>query len=368
MIIYVGPGIEPWTPSTFGRSGLGGSETMVLEMAKRLATIGNRVRVYGDCAGMGGFYDGVQYFHHDQYKDLSCDVLVTSRRPHAVDDVFGVKARARLCWFHDIHCGDALTHARALRLDRILCLSQWHADTVKAHYGFVHPSQVLITRNGIDLARFSGAVPRNQHRMVYSSSPDRGLQTAIMSMAGIRQRVPDAELHVFYGFKNWEASARGDAGQLNTIAFLKDLMREHAVNGVHFHGRVDQARLAREFMSSGVWGYPTWFVETSCITAMEAQAAGLRVVTSPIAALNETVGARGRMIPGDWLSPEYGVAFVDSVVDAMTRTDDSDRAALLDFSAKNFGLDSLAVEWDQMLHRVIDEVEHDVVPPYRSAR
>jgi glycosyltransferase involved in cell wall biosynthesis len=367
IIMYVGPGVEPWTPSTFGRTGLGGSETMAWEMARRLAAIGNRVRLFGDCAGMEGNFEGVEFLHHEKYKDLSCDVLLTSRRPHVVDDVFGVKARARLCWVHDVHCGDGLNHARALRLDRVLCLSRWHADVVRNTYRFLHPSQVIVTRNGIDLSRFAGGGPRNPHKMVYSSSPDRGLQTAIVAMPAIRQRVPDAELHVFYGFKTWEASARanGAQDQMNIIALLKRLLEEGKPHGVHFHDRVDQARLAREFTSAGVWGYPTWFTETSCITAMEAQAAGLRVITSPIAALTETVADRGKMINGDWLSPEYKVAYVDAVVDAMTRTDDSDRVAMAEFAARNFGLDSLAVEWDEMLHRVIDEVERDIVVPYQ---
>ncbi len=367
IIMYVGPGVEPWTPTTFGRTGLGGSETMAWEMARRLASIGNRVRLFGDCSGMEGTFEGVQFLHHDKYENLSCDVLLTSRRPHAVDDSFNVRARAHVCWVHDVHCGDAMTHARALRLDRILCLSRWHAEVVRDNYKYVHPSQIVVTRNGVDLSRFSGTVPRNPHKIVYSSSPDRGLQTAITSMQAIRQRVPDAELHVFYGFKTWEASARanGARDQLNIIALLRSLLEGGRQHGVHFHDRVDQSRLAREFLSAGVWGYPTWFTETSCIGAMEAQVAGLRIVTSPIAALTETVADRGKMISGDWLSPEYKTAYVDAVVDAMMRTDDSDRVAVAEYATGHFGLDALAIEWDEMLHRFLDEVERDIVVPYQ---
>ncbi len=367
IVLYVGFGVEPWTPETFGRTGLGGSETMAWEMARRLAAIGNRVRFYGDCAGMEGTFDGVEFIHYDKFKDVSCDVLISSRRPHVADDAFGIKARVRLCWIHDVHCGEALSHARSLRFDRILCLSDWHRDVVLQAYPYIHPSQVLVTRNGINLGRFSKSVRRNPHRMIYSSSPDRGLQTAITAMSHVRQRVPDAELHVFYGFKTWETSARAgnDSSQLAIIALLRSLLEDGKQHGVHFHDRVDQDRLASEFLQSGVWGYPTWFTETSCITAMEAQAAGLRIVTSPIAALNETVGPRGKMISGDWLSPEYRSAYVDAVVDAMLKTDEVDRAESANYAAAHFGLDSLAVDWDRMLHRVIDEVERDIVVPYK---
>lgn len=365
IALFVGFGVEPWTPATFAKTGLGGSETMAWEMARRLSAIGNRVRLYGDCKGMEGTFDGVEFLHYESFKDVSCDVLISSRRPHVVDDSLGCRARVKACWIHDVHCGDAMTHARALRFDRILCLSEWHKDVVLGRYPFVHPSQAVVTRNGINLSRFDKKVDRNPHRMVYSSSPDRGLQTAITSMPLIRKAVPDAELHVFYGFKTWEASAQGDDNQLAIIRLLRTLLEQHKNDGVHFHDRVDQETLAVEFLKSGVWGYPTWFSETSCITAMEAQAAGLRIVTSPIAALNETVGPRGKMVSGDWLSSEYRTAFSDAVIEAMTKTGDEDRSALMEHASRSFGLDSLAVQWDGMLHGFLEDVERDIVVPYK---
>ncbi len=371
VVFYVGPGCEPWNPSTMSRAGIGGSETAVVEMAKRLSAMGNSVRVYGDCHGMEGSFDGVRYIHCDKFKDVECDAFITSRRPNAVDDEFNVRTRARLCWVHDIHCGSSLTHRRALRIDRFVVLSQWHRDFFLSHHRCVHPGQVVVTRNGIDLGRFSsvGSAPRNPHRIVYSSSPDRGLDVAIRIMPRVRQIVPDAELHVFYGFRTWEVSAKSsnDKGQLDLIDYLKSSLDKGREFGVHYHGRVNQSELAREFMASGVWAYPTWFAETSCITAMEAQAAGLRIVTSPIAALNETVGPRGRMVPGDWLSQPYHDEFVSSLVDAMVRPEDGDRERNIAYARANFGMDELAAEWDLMLRRTIAEVARDVVPPYKEA-
>lgn len=367
IAMYVGGGCEPWNPKTAMETGIGGSETAAMEMAKRLVARGHSVVLYGDCEKLEGTFDGVEYLHFDKFKDVECDVLVTSRRPHVVDDDFGVKARAVLCWVHDVHLGPALTYARTVRVDRFLVLSEWHRSFFLNVHKFVHPDQVLVTRNGIDLSRFSGPAPdRNPHRAVYSSSPDRGLDVAIRVWPRVRQRVPDAELHVFYGFQTWEKST-SDPGQLDLIRYLKELLESNRGNGVHYHGRVDQARLAREFLQSGVWAYPTWFSETSCITAMEAQAAGLRIVTSPIAALNETVGDRGTMIPGDWLSTEYMERWIDAVVDAMLRPGDEDREVLSRHAAASFGWDSLADDWSSMLQRVVEEVERDIVPPYKAA-
>lgn len=270
--IYVGYHNENWDPSTIASRGIGGSETAVVEMAKRLQKLGHSVTVYNQCDGTNSF-EGVVYKNHEDFGPHDCDVLITSRRPSAVD--FGVRAKSTICWVHDIHCGEELTHERALKIDRFFCLTHWHKQFFLNQYPFVHPSQVIVTRNGIDLTRFDDtSLPRNPHRAIYSSSPDRGLQVALQVWPRIRQAVPDAELHVYYGFDNWEACVQNNPDQLAYIQRLRDRLKELEPQGVIYHGRTDQTTLARDFLSSGVWMYPTWFSETSC------QLAGTLVSTS----------------------------------------------------------------------------------------
>lgn len=372
IVFYVGFGPEPWTPETIKKTGIGGSETMAWKMAQGLCQIGHNVRFYGDCSGMEGTYDGVQFIHHDKFNNVDTDVFISSRRSFPFNDSYGLKSKINMCWIHDIMCGDHLEHKNSLKIDRFLCLSQWHKNFFLNYYKFVHPSQVLVTRNGIDLNRFkrSSGFVRNPHRAVYSSSPDRGLQASLDSWHIVRNRVPDAELHIFYGFDSWYNSAKinNNHDQINLINHLKSLIKSKSHLGVFEHGRVDQDLLALNFLGSGVWAYPTWFSETSCISAMEAQAAGLRIVTSPIAALNETVGDRGVMISGDWLSPDYQSRWANSVADAML-SDDSDgiRQRNINYANLNFGMDTLVIGWDNMIQTVKEEVERDVVPQYKCA-
>jgi glycosyltransferase involved in cell wall biosynthesis len=49
---------------------------------------------------------------------------------------------------------------------------------------------------------------------------------------------------------------------------------------------------------STFWGYPTQFMETFCITAIENQAAGVIPVTSKLAALQETVAVKDLLVEG----------------------------------------------------------------------
>jgi len=404
IILYTGPALERWNPNTWAETGMGGSETMAWHMARLLRARGHRVRVYADCTPtMQGVFQGVEWYDSSRFHNLRCDVLIVSRDPRAVDPERRVEAGCRLLWMHDVHCGEALTHRRDLRFDRILCLSDWHRTCFLSLYPLVDANRVVVTRNGIDLSLFSedqrwvdcreedseegdlvrreDSVPRNPHKAVYSSSPDRGLQTALDCWKDVRKAIPDAELHVYYGFDNWEKSARmlNDGPQQQSVRYLKQLAQ--STPGVVVHGRIRQAELAREFLSAGVWAYPTWWTETSCLTAMEAQAAGLYMVTSPLAALNETVGDRGVLIEGDWSDPQYWrdpkfmKAWTEAVINAMPKVSKCEsgsitiggiapREPLQTYAREHFGLEALADDWDKMLRALHAEVTERVVPVF----
>ena len=363
IIFFIGNGLEIWSPSTFEKTGLGGSETMAIEMSKRLAALGNRVRVYSGCGDMEGVYDGVEYYLTEKYINLECDVLIVSRYTPVLSDQYNVKAKLRLLWIHDIFCIQA-TNELLLKADRVLALSPWHKENIINKHN-ISPDQVIVTRNGIDLRRFDKQVKRDQFKCINSSSPDRSWPILLELWPRIKERVPQATLTLAYGFKNWEISARHDQLAMDLINRLKAQIEALKPLGVTFIDRVDQNRLAEEFLSAGAWIYPTWFAETSCISAQSAQLAGLYTITSNIAALQTTVGSRGVLINGDWTSDEYKNKFVDSVVAALNNADENERKALQQYARDNFGLDTLADEWNKMFYDIIEEVKWNPISPYR---
>jgi glycosyltransferase involved in cell wall biosynthesis len=397
IVFYVGHGLEPWSPKTIAEHGQGGSEIMAWEMARRLAKLGHSVRLYGHLSPqMEGDYEGVQYLDASRYRNVRCDVLIASRQPAAVDDEFGCEAHARVLWVHDVHVGEALNMARSLRFDRILVLTEWHREFFLKCYPQLPRNKVVVTRNGIDPEMFSaereldtrrgGAVidtfvtelapRRNPHRAIYASSPDRGLLTAVECWPDVRKEVPDAELHVFYGFGNWEKVARlsNDSAQLRDINHLRHLLSN--TEGVVVHDRVSPAALAVEMLKSGVWAYPTWWTETSCITAMAAQAAGLRCVTSPIAALNETCDKRNTVFvrgKGEehewWRQADYKRQWTHEVVQAMTIPEHGklwDRRDITAAAIEQFSLVTLAAEWSRHLLELVLRVTEEVVPRFSA--
>lgn len=365
VVFFAGNGVEYWTPETIKKTGIGGSELMMLEMSKRLAAKGHRVRVYNSCGEHGeGIYDGVEYRKSEKYQDLECDVLVVSRNAQALDDNFNIKAKLKLLWVHDLYIAN-YTNERALKADRILALSEFHKQFLMDVHS-INSQHIITTSNGIDLNRFENKnIIKNRFKCINSSSPDRSWPILLSIWPKIKEQVPEATLTLAYGWKNWEYSAQWDKLQQDLIQRLKDQIEAMKPLGVEFIGRVDQNVLAEEMLSAGAILHPTWFQETSGITFMEGQAAGLRIVSSAIGALNETVADRGVLIAGEWTSSEYQSEFIKNAVAALTYDGDGDRDLVRQYAKDNFSLDILSDKWSSMFNELLEIKKYNPITPYQ---
>lgn len=354
IVIMCGVTNEAWDPDTARQFGIGGSETAVIEMAKRLAASGARVRVFCRCF-TAGLYDGVEYRPMNESDQASgCDLLIAWRNATLLE---ATPARVKWLWLHDTDPHGANDWNLSLA-DRILVLSQWHAAHIAKQYPD-HASRIEVTRNGIDLTRFDQTIERNPHKAIYSSSPDRGLDQLLAMWPRIREQVPDAELHVFYGMQAFPLE-------------YQRMMAEKiaATPGAFLRGRVNQETLAKEMLSAGVWLHPSWadgrpFCETSCIGAMEATAAGLRIVCSGWGALPETA-RYGVLVHGDAIATDYQDHFVESAVVALTQAADLWRPAIQGHARDAFSWDGVSKQWGPLMQA--DLADKPSLPVVRAAR
>lgn len=298
VVFYLGHGPEPWEPSWIEERGLGGSETAAVRMAEQFAALGFGVCLYADFEGI---VNGVIYRNADRFNPaapflevLPAFLMIGSRIPMAAANC---NAQHRWLWMHDTDCGDALTPELAQRINRILVLSEWHKGHVLGLYPFLNADQVIVTGNGLHVWAPDG-IERQRHRFVYASSPDRGLDVLLTWWPAILKKWPDAELHVFYGWQNYDAVLGNlirDYPPLapQMIAFKEKVIRLSQQPGVYSRGRIGQAELAVEFARAQFWLYPSFqadgkdWHETYCITAMEAQGNGCIPVTRRVGALPE---------------------------------------------------------------------------------
>jgi len=338
---------EKWSPESVKKTGIGGSETAVIEMARRLANRGHTVVVWSEMCDPGT-YDGVSYVTgiDRSGRDVipSLDVVVAWRDAKFFDLRTLAERTRKVLWVHDVW---ALNESYVQRADTIFALTHWHADFL---VGRGYPKdKIVVTTNGIDFGRFStkdGQFLRNPKQVIYSSSPDRGLKELLLAWPKIREFEPQAELHVFYGFANWDKSEQTNVDRDRIKALIFDLRSQ----AVMFHGRVDQQTLAMMMMRSGVWAYPTWFSETYAITLDEALAAGLYVMTTPVAALKERGEGLVTFVgSGPYDRDRDEAAFVEAVVRAIREEGQpKTRAELVDHARRRFDWENTVTQWEDL--------------------
>jgi 2-polyprenyl-3-methyl-5-hydroxy-6-metoxy-1,4-benzoquinol methylase/glycosyltransferase involved in cell wall biosynthesis len=364
IVFYTGPAWEWWNANSPYREGTGGSELACVEMAKSFARMGHRVRVYSDCPGMEGIYDEVEYLHfsHAQPGTITCDVFISSRQP-TVLPALQLTAKARILWVHDIHVGapGSQLHEALLHYDRIFCLSKWHRDYFLSVYPFLDPEKVVVSRNGILIERFPCAEHAKENKLIYTSSGNRGLELLLDLFPRIREKVPDVELEVYYGFNVWKSAARNSPDEMAQIERIEQKMKN--TPGVITMGRENQQGLAKAWLQAKVWAYPTWFTETYCISALEAQAAGAVPVTTNLAALGETVQSGFLLSPP--LNEEYNKDFVDSVVELLTDEEERQKHVKIGReAAEKLTWSSLALDWRKQFDEVIEAVKVNPIHRY----
>ena len=170
----------------------------------------------------------------------------------------------------------------------------------------------------------------NNPKFIYSSSPDRGLDTLLYLFPFIRAEFPGATLDVFYGFENWSKSI-AQSGNEQQRVWRDQILESLEQPGVTLRGKVDQQTLAKEMINADIWLYPTNFTETYCITALEAQLSGTVCICTDLAGLQATVGDRGILISGTGNAPAYTKEYRERALEAVFAIlrDDERREALV---------------------------------------
>lgn len=298
--IYVPGTPQPFDAESLTTGFLGGSEECVVHLAAALAKRGHRVTVYAprarrtDGRTLHG-HAGVLWRTPEDFDagGTAHEAVLFWRCPDLLLDP-GVRAAkyVRALWLHDASYHAAPEAYRAA--DKVIVLSQAHAEAITAGDGY--PGPFALAQNGIDAAQFpplteEGERDRDLSKVIYCSSPDRGLERLIDEWPAIREAVPAATLDIYYDWTSFRHLCPEAAERLT--AKVEALAGE----GVTFIGGVSQPVLHAAMRRAGTWCYPnSGRIETSCITAMKIMASGCWPIAAQGGALPETLG--GRVVPG----------------------------------------------------------------------
>jgi glycosyltransferase involved in cell wall biosynthesis len=331
-------------------NGIGGSETQVILLSKELAKLGYKVKIFNKCKEQHFDTSGVdvEYIPFQNFEEYSkkivYDCLIASRYLNCFDVPF--KSKKNYVMIHDVFLilNNRTQHQVELdKVDKYLCLSHRHKKFV-SEYHKIPEDKILVTSNGLDLTRFEKKLPKNPYRLIYSSSPDRGLDNLLILFDKVKEHIPELELHVYYGFENFKDQ--------NYVKLMLEEIKKR--EDVHYHGRVGQDVLAEEFQKSNIWAYSTNFEETFSISALEAMAAGAIVLSSHYWGLIDTVKDSGILLPmhdnrNTCRTPEYHEKWVKECVNIIKNKEYAEHYRNLGYErVKKFTWEHVAKQWHSL--------------------
>jgi glycosyltransferase involved in cell wall biosynthesis len=162
-----------------------------------------------------------------------------------------------------------------------ICLTEWHKSIFSNHYPEL-TNKIHIINNGISMLEFPKVTTNKiSNKFIYSSRPERGLARLIELWPRILEKLPDATLIV----ASYVPFPSNDKDTL-----LKQEMDKY---NIRFLGELNTDALYNEMATAEFWLYPSYFSETSCITALEMLMSEVICLYYPVAGLVNTMSEYG---------------------------------------------------------------------------
>jgi glycosyltransferase involved in cell wall biosynthesis len=162
-------------------------------------------------------------------------------------------------------------------VDHFVYVSNWQLNEYQKRFPISHCNNRVI-RNAIIPIEFKEK-PKNKIKIIYTSMPNRGLEV-LLDAFEIMNR-DDVELTVYSSTIIYGKNYRDDSAQ---VLFN----RAKCMKNVNYKGYAMNAGIRKALQEHHILAYPSIFEETSCLSAIEAGAAGCKIVTTNYGALPET--------------------------------------------------------------------------------
>ncbi len=188
--------------------------------------------------------------------------------------------------------------------------------------------------------------PDGKIRLIYTSTPWLGL--SVLAEAYAKLNRSDVELVVYSGTsiygKEFEEQTKGQHDAL--CRRLKDVGATHVEYAPN-------EEIRKALMQAHIFSYPNIWEETSCIAAIEALAAGCKVVTTSFGALSETCGIWADYVPMCTDLVDRYVETLNRVINDYKSSETSDKLAdqVIHYN-KHWTWDVRIKEWKKLFKRL----------------
>lgn len=202
--------------------------------------------------------------------------------------------KIRVLWLHDLPGDPESEHLRNgghERFHQLVFVSNWQMQQYIAYYGIPWHKCVVI-ENAVEPIlspdQVEGKFTADNINLIYHTTPHRGLEILVPVFEKLCEKHSNITLDVFSSFRVYGWEQRDEP-----YRELFDRCEAHP--NINYHGAVPNERVREALKHAHIFAYPSIWVETSCISMMEAMTAGCISVHSNLGALYETAGGTTMM-------------------------------------------------------------------------
>jgi UDP-glucose:(glucosyl)LPS alpha-1,2-glucosyltransferase len=248
--------------------------------------------------------------------DLLNDFQIFVSRVHEPLD----KSKIILYWHHDLpndpECSKHLKNQGWENFDLLIFNSNWQMQQFNQVLGVPFSKSIVLENCIVPLddceKDYSDTI-----RLIYTPTPHRGLELLVPVFEVLQQKHPNIELDVFSSFNiyGW-----GDRDKQYEQLFEK--CRNHPK--INYHGFKPNSEVRKALLKAHIFAYPSIWIESSCMTLMEAMSAKLVCVHPNYGALIETSGGLTSMY--QWTEDANQHAqrfhdFLDTTIESLKNSD-----------------------------------------------
>ena len=286
--------------------------------------------------------------------ELLSNFQIICSRPRDLD-----MEKIRIFWCHDLPEDPESQKFQDKQFQdnfhKYVFISNWQYQRYQLIHRIPYDNKSIVLESGIDPAPSSALIKPNDSKihLVYTSTPQRGLEILIPVFKHLAKKYPELHLHVYSSFKiyGWDDADKSFEPLYNEVINHPQMT---------YHGFVPNDKLREELNGYHIFAYPSIWLETSCRAMLESMSAGLLCVHPNYGALSETSCGLNLMYQGNREDQNIHANIFSSHLDAAIQLiKDENYSDIIGFNKffvdGRYNINRIKTQWEIMLKALLEQ-------------
>ena len=275
---------------------------------------------------------------------LADDFQVICSRVRELDN-----SKIRVYWLHDLPHDPETRHLKDEssrdRFHKLVFCGNWQYQQYQNFLGVPYDDKSVVIETAIDPIQY---VPKDKDtvRLVYSSTPQRGLELLVPVFEKLAEKHKHIHLDVFSSFAIY-----GWADADKQYEPLYERIRNHPQ--MTYHGFATNETVRETLQKAHIHAYPSIWLECNSRSVIEAMSAGLMCVHPNFGGLADTTGGMTFMYQGDVDKNIHATKFYHALDHAIEVVNNEDMQNYLQFvkmyADSRFNWSKIAAQWQDVM-------------------